>query len=66
MQDLKVMLKMGFNSRVEMHFAFVIEGATRIVTYDKLMALVKKADGQFESRDNSDDMGIAMHHFRTL
>ena len=66
LDDLKTMLKMGFNSPVEMHFAFVVEGATRIVTYDKLMALVKKSDGQFESREGSEDMGIAMHHFRTL
>ena len=41
MDKIKEMLKTGNSSPVEINFAFVIEGQTRLLPYDKLREVIK-------------------------
>ena len=64
MDKIKDMLKMGYGSATEIHFAFVIEGQTRLLPYDKLREVIKSK--MILNRDGSSDLGFPIHMFRTL
>lgn len=64
MDKIKSMLKMGYDNTVEIHFAFVIEGQTRLLPYDKLRQVIKSKT--ILNREGSDDLGFPIHIFRTL
>ena len=64
MDKIKEMLKMGYDSVIEIHFAFVIEGQTRLLPYDKLKEIIKTKT--ILNRDGSSDLGFTIHIFRTL
>lgn len=64
MAKIKDMLKIGYDSRIEIHFAFVIEGQTRLLPYDKLREVIKSKT--ILNRDGSSDLGFPIHMFRTL
>ncbi len=64
MSTIKDMLKMGYDSAVEIHFAFVIEGQTRLLPYDKLREVIKTKT--ILNREGSSDLGFPIHIFRTL
>ena len=61
---IKEMLKTGNSSVVEINFAFVIEGQTRLLPYDKLREVVKTKT--ILNREGSNDLGFPIHIFRTL
>ena len=61
---IKEMLKIGNGSIVEMNFAFVIEGQTRMLPYSKLREVVKTKT--ILNREGSNDTGFPIHIFRTL
>lgn len=64
LENLKEMLRQGYDSTIDLTFAFVIEGQTRLLPYDKIKSMVKAKE--MEQRDGSVDMGIPVHLFRTL
>ena len=61
---IKEMLKTGNSSVVEINFAFVIEGQTRLLPYGKLREVVKTKT--ILNREGSNDLGFPIHIFRTL
>ena len=64
MDKIKEMLKTGNSSPVEINFAFVIEGQTRLLPYDKLREVIKSKT--ILNREGSNDLGFPIHIFRTL